>query len=610
MIISWMLYGIIVGSLASTAALMLDRGARANRLPGRFVWVAALVATVLAPFVGYTATRMLDGTADGSVIVGSMNGSAISTVEESPSAAARLIAVLSDVASRVDRPVAVAWAALSLLLLTRLASATVILWRRRREWIAREIDGVHLFVTPDLGPAVVALPESRILVPEWLLRLEPAQISAVLHHEREHAAAGDPRLLVVASVFTALFPWNPTLWWQSRRLRLAVEMDCDARVLRRDPRVDRYGSLLLAIAQHPRAPLHAAATLTESSSDLERRIHAMTSRPPSAPRLVGAVCAVIAVAAIFVACAVPAPDVVAGPTRVEPVATGPTPVSADQAFMDFQVESPAKPMPGSMPPKYPLQLRTAGVGGVVVARFVVDTNGLTRMPTLEILKSDHDLFTNAVRSSLGEFRFSPAEVGGRKVKQVVQMPFIFSLSTEERDSLRKSAAMKRAGETSSDVKPQPPVATRARELVTVAAAPPASPRLIEVPATKTPDSLAGRAGDGALNRAIEKARAVVEKLGDTIPASLPGGIGGYPFPPAYPSQLRAANIEGQVVATFAVLTSGRVDMSTFVIQKSDHDLFANSVREWARGVEFLPARINGVKVDWRVRMPFVFSLSK
>ena len=50
------------------------------------------------------------------------------------------------------------------------------------------------------------------------------------------------------------------------------------------------------------------------------------------------------------------------------------------------------------------------------------------MRTFEIVKSDHELFTNAVRNVLPNYRFFPAELGGRKVKQLVQMPFVFSLS--------------------------------------------------------------------------------------------------------------------------------------------------------------------------------------
>jgi periplasmic protein TonB len=44
------------------------------------------------------------------------------------------------------------------------------------------------------------------------------------------------------------------------------------------------------------------------------------------------------------------------------------------------------------------------------------------------MKSDHDLFTNAVRNVLPQYRFFPAELGGRKVKQLVQMPFQFTLN--------------------------------------------------------------------------------------------------------------------------------------------------------------------------------------
>jgi TonB family C-terminal domain len=104
------------------------------------------------------------------------------------------------------------------------------------------------------------------------------------------------------------------------------------------------------------------------------------------------------------------------------------PLNSDQPLFDFQVEKPAAASPNNQPPTYPNQLRAANIEGQAVAKFVVDTNGRADMRTFEILKSDHDLFTNAVRSSLPNFRFFPAELGGRKVKQLVQMPFVFSLT--------------------------------------------------------------------------------------------------------------------------------------------------------------------------------------
>jgi protein TonB len=37
------------------------------------------------------------------------------------------------------------------------------------------------------------------------------------------------------------------------------------------------------------------------------------------------------------------------------------------------------------------------------------------------------MFEQAVRSALPNMRFLPAEIGGRKVKQLVQQPFVFAL---------------------------------------------------------------------------------------------------------------------------------------------------------------------------------------
>jgi protein TonB len=73
-------------------------------------------------------------------------------------------------------------------------------------------------------------------------------------------------------------------------------------------------------------------------------------------------------------------------------------------------------------------LRQAGVEGEVLAQFVVDTTGRAEANSLKILKSSHDLFVQSVRNALPQMKFIPAEVGGRKVKQLVQQPFTFSIT--------------------------------------------------------------------------------------------------------------------------------------------------------------------------------------
>jgi periplasmic protein TonB len=106
---------------------------------------------------------------------------------------------------------------------------------------------------------------------------------------------------------------------------------------------------------------------------------------------------------------------------------GTGPVDADQPYFEFQVEKTVIQAPGSVTPKYPQILLDAHVEGEVLVSFVVDTTGRYEQGSLKILKSSHDLFTSAVKTAMPQMRFLPAEVGGRKVKQLVQQPFQFFL---------------------------------------------------------------------------------------------------------------------------------------------------------------------------------------
>jgi len=106
----------------------------------------------------------------------------------------------------------------------------------------------------------------------------------------------------------------------------------------------------------------------------------------------------------------------------------PTPGAGDQTYFEFQVERPAAPRPGNAAPKYPPMLHSANVEGSVLVQFEVDTLGRVDSTTFHVLKSTHDLFTSAVKDVVFRYRFTPAELGGRKVKQLFQMPFDFRMS--------------------------------------------------------------------------------------------------------------------------------------------------------------------------------------
>jgi protein TonB len=103
-------------------------------------------------------------------------------------------------------------------------------------------------------------------------------------------------------------------------------------------------------------------------------------------------------------------------------------VPADGIFNELEVDRPVMLAPGVVGPSYPDVLRAAGIDGTVLAQFVVDTLGRVDVNSFVALRSDHALFTNAVRAALGRMRFLPAEAGGRKVRQLVQQPFQFSVT--------------------------------------------------------------------------------------------------------------------------------------------------------------------------------------
>lgn len=107
--------------------------------------------------------------------------------------------------------------------------------------------------------------------------------------------------------------------------------------------------------------------------------------------------------------------------------TGPV-INDKQDYFEFQVEKPAAAAEGNPQPPYPSALQSSGIEGEVDAQFVVDVNGRADMSTFKVLKATNDLFAAAVRSTLPRMKFYPAEVGGHKVRQVVQQAFMFNIN--------------------------------------------------------------------------------------------------------------------------------------------------------------------------------------
>ena len=96
-------------------------------------------------------------------------------------------------------------------------------------------------------------------------------------------------------------------------------------------------------------------------------------------------------------------------------------------YMESQVEKPVEKIGGEAP-EYPSSLRASGVEGQVLAQFVVNESGRYEPGSLRILNSSNPAFAAAVKDALPRMRFSAAQIGGKKVQQLVQMPFQFHLA--------------------------------------------------------------------------------------------------------------------------------------------------------------------------------------
>ena len=119
-----------------------------------------------------------------------------------------------------------------------------------------------------------------------------------------------PVLLAGACLAVVILPWNPAVWWMLSRLRLAVELDCDSRVLGRGAPSRHYGELLINLAGIRSEIRAGVAALTGRPSQLEQRLLAMKpqrSSRSSARVIAMAFASTLGLASLIVACDVPLP---------------------------------------------------------------------------------------------------------------------------------------------------------------------------------------------------------------------------------------------------------------------------------------------------------------
>jgi TonB family protein len=421
MIASWMIYAMLVGFCLAAAAHASEVLLRMYRRPARWVWTLALLGSVGVPllqlmlpgwFAGSSTIPVLDSGAR--IVIGTLAPNNLVGVDGGES-----------VAPVLDRILATLWIGISIALALLVGWTTLRLAQERKEWHRKSVGGVTVLVSGDVGPAVVGLRDHSIVVPTWVLELEESLQRLVVQHEGEHVNAGDLHLLLGGLVLAVLVPWNPAMWWQLKRLRLAVEADCDRRVLLDGANAHSYGSLLLSIGSRSLKPRFAALALSERKSPLIRRIEIMTSRPRK--HIGRAALALVAGAGfVILACETPTPEL---RTAAQPTAPVQASVQSDAELVVF-AESAVDKLPervSSPPMEYPRLLQQAGIGGLVWLSGIVGLDGRIEEGSVEVISSTDERFDRSAARLLQRSVFKPGEIDGRPVRVKIEMPVQFTL---------------------------------------------------------------------------------------------------------------------------------------------------------------------------------------
>jgi TonB family protein len=256
--------------------------------------------------------------------------------------------------------------------------------------------------------------EPVVVVPEWVDSLTPSEQRMILRHECAHISARDPWLVGLANIIPVLLPWNAPIWLQSRRLREAVELDCDGRVLQGNTNAHSYAELLLSVGGRSAGLPVAVAALSEPRSLLEKRIRRMFEKRPRHRALQATGWTVVAAVAVLCAFRAPLP----GERLPQPLAPAEPAVQSVVPVLTSDTTPPRLLNPVDVHEAarryYPASARAAEIEGKPRVSVHVTETGEVAVARLSE-SSGNDALDQAALKVAGVMQFAPAEFNGRAI---------------------------------------------------------------------------------------------------------------------------------------------------------------------------------------------------
>jgi len=276
--LQWSLYVLVVSAMLSVAGWLTEQGLRQRQLQTRWSWVASMTLIAVLAYISLPGLTTAHATHRTPLQTSWTSIQHVAPVKLPPITSPAATSAAYAATMQWNAVFVKLWLLLSAAMILAVAGSGAYVFWRRRAWPMRLIGWHCVGITPDIGPAVVGLLRPTIAIPRWVLDRAAAQQQLILAHEASHLQARDPLLLTSSLVVLILMPWNAVLWWHWHRLRHAIEVDCDARVLRAGHDTQAYGEALIDVGERRSRFVGVVAAMSETRTLLERRVEIMATR--------------------------------------------------------------------------------------------------------------------------------------------------------------------------------------------------------------------------------------------------------------------------------------------------------------------------------------------